>query len=212
LFSEVSINVNPSIRGKGLGKTFLQSSVDVYLDQNNYDLIAKIKTENIISKKIFSYVGFELVKNNINELLYRKKKRNVNFRQVGNADVDILFELLKKRKHYISHSKMPTYESHKSFVELNPYIHWYLISHDHSVGTFYIKSDNSIGMNFCNPTSDTVKEVLDFIKRNFEPQKAVSSKVPPYFYINVPDTNLDIKNILDSLRLIPIQVSYKFSF
>ena len=141
---------------------------------------------------------------NLNKKLY--------FKTVDSSDIDVLFELLNKRKYSISHSKMPTYKSHKSFVESNPYMHWYLILDKHPVGTFYINSDNSIGMNFCNPTSNTVNEVLNFIKKNFEPQKAVSSKVPPYFYINVPESNLDIKGILDGLKLNPIQVSYKLNF
>ena len=212
LCSKVSINMNPAARGKGLGKILLQSSIEMYLDQTNYDLKAKVKIDNIVSKKIFSYAGFELAETNVNELLFRRKKRKLQIKRVGNADVDALFELLKKRKHSISHTKVPSYESHKSFIESNPYMHWYLISLDQPVGTFYIQSDNSIGLNFCNPTADIVKEVLGFLKRNFEPQKAIPSKVPPYFYINVSIKNLDIKNILDGLKLNPIQVSYKFNF
>jgi L-amino acid N-acyltransferase YncA len=212
LCSKVSINMNPAARGKGLGKILLQSSIEMYLDQTNYDLIAKIKIDNIASKKIFSYARFELAETNVNELLFRRKKRKLQIKRVGNTDVDALFELLKKRKHFISYTKVPSYESHKSFVESNPYMHWYLISLDQPVGTFYIQSDNSIGLNFCNPTADIVKEVLGFLKRNFEPQKAIPSKVPPYFYINVSVKNLDIKNILDGLKLNPIQVSYKLNF
>ena len=212
LCSKVLINMNPAARGKGLGKILLQSSIEMYLDQTNYDLKAKVKIDNIVSKKIFSYEGFELAETNVNELLFRRKKRKLQIKRVGNADVDALFELLKKRKHSISHTKVPSYESHKSVIESNPYMHWYLISLDQPVGTFYIQSDNSIGLNFCNPTADIVKEVLGFLKRNFEPQKAIPSKVPPYFYINVSIKNLDIKNILDGLKLNPIQVSYKFNF
>tara|TARA_B110000971_G_C19962188_1_gene478492 strand:- start:440 stop:1297 length:858 start_codon:yes stop_codon:yes gene_type:complete len=212
LCSTVSINMNPTARGKGLGRVLLQSSIEMYLDQTNYDLIAKIKTDNIASKKIFFYAGFELAETNVNELLFRRKRRKLDIKRVANTDVDALFRLLNKRKYSISHAKAPSYESHKSFVESNPYMHWYLISLDHPVGTFYIQSDNSIGMNFCNPATDTVKEVLGFIKRNFEPQKAVSSKIPPYFYINVSEKNMDIKNILDGLKLNPIQVSYKLNF
>jgi|TARA_B110000027_G_scaffold124815_1_gene141708 L-amino acid N-acyltransferase YncA len=212
LCSKISINMNPAARSKGLGKIFLQSSIEMYLDQTNYDLKAEVKIDNIASKKIFSYAGFELAETNVNELLFRRNKRKLQIKQVGSADVDALFELLKKRKHSISHTKVPSYESHKSFIESNPYMHWYLISLDQPVGTFYIQSDNSIGLNFCNPTADIVKEVLGFLKRNFKPQKGIPSKVPPYFYINVSVKNLDIKNILDGLKLNPIQVSYKFNF
>ena len=212
LCSKISINMNPAARSKGLGKIFLQSSIEMYLDQTNYDLKAEVKIDNIASKKIFSYAGFELAETNVNELLFRRNKRKLQIKRVGSADVDALFELLKKRKHSISHTKVPSYESHKSFIESNPYMHWYLISLDQPVGTFYIQSDNSIGLNFCNPTADIVKEVLGFLKRNFKPQKGIPSKVPPYFYINVSVKNLDIKNILDGLKLNPIQVSYKFNF
>ena len=82
LCSKVSINMNPTVRGKGLGKVFLKSSVEMYLDQTNYDLIAKIKTDNIASKKIFSYAGFELIETNVNELLLRRKKRKLHIKGV----------------------------------------------------------------------------------------------------------------------------------
>ena len=101
LCSKVSINMNPAARNKGLGKILLQSSIEKYLDQTNYDLIAKIKIDNIASKKIFSYAGFELAETNLNELLFRRKKRKLQIKRVGNTDVDALFELLKKRKHSI---------------------------------------------------------------------------------------------------------------
>ena len=113
LCSKISINMNPAARSKGLGKIFLQSSIEMYLDQTNYDLKAEVKIDNIASKKIFSYAGFELAETNVNELLFRRNKRKLQIKRVGSADVDALFELLKKRKHSISHTKVPSYESHK---------------------------------------------------------------------------------------------------
>ena len=74
-------------------KIFLQSSIEMYLDQTNYDLKAEVKIDNIASKKIFSYAGFELAETNVNELLFRRNKRKLQIKQVGSADVDALFEL-----------------------------------------------------------------------------------------------------------------------
>ena len=43
---------------------------------------------------------------------------------------------------------MPDFKTHKKFIENNPYIHWYLFSlNGKFIGTFYIKDDNSIGIN-----------------------------------------------------------------
>ena len=41
------------------------------------------------------------------------------------------------------------------------------------------------------------------------PQRKSSQKVPPYFYVNVPNTNIDLSQILLELDALPIQISYK---
>ena len=58
---EISINLAPKERGKGLGKIILKNSIDCFLkDQLNYKVIkANIKSENIQSIKTFLKCGFE---------------------------------------------------------------------------------------------------------------------------------------------------------
>jgi len=57
-FTEVSINLNPCMRGKNLSFDLLLKSVTFYLKNKNRKLNAKVKNENLPSLKIFKKVGF----------------------------------------------------------------------------------------------------------------------------------------------------------
>ena len=101
-------------------------------------------------------------------------------------------------------------KTHKKFVENNPYLYWYIFSlNEKAIGTFYIKDDNSIGINTNEPTKKLLNEILDFILDNFSPNKGIPSEIPDYFFINVSQKNNELKDIVNSLGYIPIQVSYK---
>lgn len=57
----VSINLNPSMRGKGFAKLCLIKSIEFFSNEHmeiNY-LIAKIKDDNIASQKVFVSIGFK---------------------------------------------------------------------------------------------------------------------------------------------------------
>ena len=56
--SEVSINLNPKMRGKNLSQQFLASSILKYRLYNCVELKAKIRKENKASLKIFVKCGF----------------------------------------------------------------------------------------------------------------------------------------------------------
>ena len=56
--SEVSINLNPILRGKGFGFKLLSKSISVYKQIKDTPLIAKVKKENHPSLRIFSKCGF----------------------------------------------------------------------------------------------------------------------------------------------------------
>ena len=56
--SEVSINLNPQLRGNGYGSTLLSKSISIYEQSNDTTLIATIKRENNASLKIFSKCDF----------------------------------------------------------------------------------------------------------------------------------------------------------
>ena len=124
--------------------------------------------------------------------------------------IEILYKLLKDRVHNISHSKVPNYDNHIKFVESHPYRKWYLVKKKRSyVGTFYIKNDNSIGLNLNNIDKDLVLDCIDYIKRNFVPRETSASMVPNYFYINVASTNHKLIKIMDELFFNQLQISYK---
>lgn len=56
--SEVSINLNPILRGKGFGFTLLSQSISVYKQSKDTPLIATVKKENDSSLRIFTKCGF----------------------------------------------------------------------------------------------------------------------------------------------------------
>ena len=59
-----------------------------------------------------------------------------------------LYLLLSDRKYSISHNKLPSSKEHSEFVLENPYIEWYLLYKDSNLlGSVYLQSDNSIGIN-----------------------------------------------------------------
>ena len=71
--SEVSINMNPEVRGKGFGKKFLSNAIRIYLDEKRCILKAKIKEDNNISIRLFFNVGFLTTKKE-NGFIYMELK------------------------------------------------------------------------------------------------------------------------------------------
>lgn len=209
-YAEVSINMNPESRGIGLGKRFLAASVAQYLKENPKDLLAKIKIENIASLKIFKAVGFETVSQNSDVTILRFGYNGFIFKQILEDDAELLFELLKKRTHSISHQHLPSKDEHVSFVRSHPYRYWALVYREAKpIGTVYLQVDNSIGLNLLEPSLIDVSTVLRYVQDNFKPLKEIKSKVPSYFFVNVSNENILLKNILLQLGSVPIQVSYK---
>ncbi len=207
--SEISININPNERGKGYGRKLLTNAIETYLKNKNCILTAKIKKENTISLELFSSSGFLVTKKD-KGIIYMELKNKLSFKKVTIKDTLILYDLLKIRRHNISHEVLPDFQTHKQFVENNPYLYWYIISlHEKAIGTFYIKDDNSIGINTNEPTKKLINEILDFILDNFSPRNGIPSEIPNYFFINVSQNNNLLKDIVSSLGYMPIQVSYK---
>lgn len=208
--AEVSINMNPASRGRGLGKQFLREAVERYLEEYHYSLIAKVKPENLASLSIFKSSGFDLLDTNEYEMTLKKDVKQVLFKEVGEEDADILLALLAKREHAISHKILPSHEEHLQFMRSKPYRHWALVFEDnHPVGTFYLQNDNSIGLNLLQPQKQLVQRILRKIQTDFAPLQEVKSKIPPYFYINVPYANEELKHILGEIGATPIQTSFK---
>lgn len=208
--AEVSINMNPTRRGSGLGKKFLAASVGYYLKDNKHDLLARIKMDNIASFRIFEAIGFKTISKDLDRATLKRKHNEFFFKKIVEEDSELLFELLKKRIHSISHKQLPSKEEHFYFVKTNPYRYWALVYSDaQPVGTVYLQTDNSIGLNLLQPSPFAVSEILRHIRDNFEPATEIKSRVPSYFYVNVSHENNSLKEILLQLEAMPIQISYK---
>ncbi len=61
-FAEVSINLNPAFRGRGLAEPVLRASIERYREDSGRGiaLTATIRPENIASQRIFAALGFVL--------------------------------------------------------------------------------------------------------------------------------------------------------
>ena len=208
--AEVSINLNPKFRGKGFATDFLLSAIDSFQIEKDCILIAKIKVKNIPSQKIFKNAEFSFLKKKDDLLIYKRLKSNITFRETNESDEELLFSLLKNRIYSISHKSLPSLEKHQEFVRSNPYLHWYLIYNNQDlIGSFYIKEDNSIGVNILKPSLIILKKIIYYINNNFSKSSAVPSKIAPYFFINVAKTNKRLYEILEKIGCEPIQTSFE---
>ena len=137
---------------------------------------------------------------------------NYQFERVVSSDDQIkrLYELLNKRNHVISHRSLPDFEKHRFFVKNHPYLHWFLVSDEiNCFGSFYLKKDNSIGLNLTEYKKEILAACVNFIRDNFSPQAAESSMIPEYFYINLSCSNKKGLATLQELGLTPLQISLR---
>ena len=142
----------------------------------------------------------------------RLKNLNISFEKViGNDEqIELLYSHLKSRNFGISHKLLPLYQDHITFVKNHPYRYWaFVLENNFPVGTVYLQTNNSIGLNLQQPTRHLVSEVLRHIRKNFEPEKEITSIIPSYFYLNVACANEELNKILLELDAIPLQMSYK---
>lgn len=210
MLTEVSINMNPSMRGSGLEEKFLFESIECYLEKNKYNLLAKVKPNNLTSLNVFKSAGFESIASDESMIVLRRDFKEVSFKEVNDQDSKVLLNLLENRDYSISHLNLPSKNDHLLFVKSKPYRYWAIVLEDNlPVGTVYIKSNNSIGLNLIQQKKQLVYKILRHIKNSFNPLKEVKSKVPPYFYVNISYANNKLGKILCELDALPIQVSYK---
>ena len=105
---------------------------------------------------------------------------------------------------------MPAYLDHKDFVKNHPYLDWFIVKSDQDyLGSFYIKHDNSIGLNLTTINIEIVSASIDFIKNCFRPLKSQASMVSKYFYVNVSASNEELIAVMRSLDTSQIQISFK---
>lgn len=123
--------------------------------------------------------------------------------------INELFFLLKNRKYSISHIKTPSQKDHATFVYAHPYRVWYLLYRYKSlIGSFYLHTDNSVGIDLIEYNEDEIVLVTKYIKSNYEPLSSVKSVRRNNFFINVPAENKHLIKILKNLDMTEIQRSF----
>jgi hypothetical protein len=111
--------------------------------------------------------------------------------------IRVLYEILEKRSHNISHLNMPTFKEHSNFVKNHPYRKWYLIKKNNLfLGSTYIQMDNTVSINLIEIDSLVIKESIEFILDNHKPLEGIPSVRSSKFNLNVPATNQELIDYL----------------
>lgn len=127
----------------------------------------------------------------------------------NDSQIQKLASLLLKRKYLISHDNSFEYNDHKKFVTNNPYISWYLLYKNETlIGSLYIQSDNSIGIDLTYPNKEDLNTVIAYIKKNYKPLSPIKSLRRGDFFINVSSHNKLIIELLNKLNKREIQRSF----
>ena len=124
--------------------------------------------------------------------------------------IKILYDLLSKRQHAISHDQMPDFEAHKNFVSNHPYRAWYIVeAGSKPTGSFYISQDNTIGINLLDGFDESeIEEILNYIKSAYDPLPEIKSVRKDIYAVNVPPSNAGFIKALDTLGMKVLQISY----
>ena len=127
-----------------------------------------------------------------------------------NDQIDVLYDLLVKRQHGISHEVDPPFESHVKFTHSNPYRAWYIVMADHkALGSFYISKENTVGINIDGINlKENVNQIISYVKNNYSPLPKIKSVRASVFSINVPPKNLPLIKVLEELNKEVVQISY----
>ncbi len=141
-----------------------------------------------------------------------KMDNNTNFQKIIPTDdqVDVLYDLLNRRKHNISHQHKPTFEEHKTFVETHPYRSWYLITNcSRVIGSVYISNENTIGINIVtDEAEELVSSILKMITMNYAPLPPIQSVRAGVFGLNVSPSDHFMINSLKILGAEITQLSF----
>jgi hypothetical protein len=135
----------------------------------------------------------------------------IRFKKVipSHQQVEELYSLLLKRKHSISHEKVPSFAEHEVFVSESPYLEWYLVyKGELLLGSVYVQSDNSIGVNSLDPRIDDLNKIFDFIKTHHRPLPAIKSVRRDGFFINIAPNNTKLLEICEKICKKEIQRSF----
>ena len=116
------------------------------------------------------------------------KDTMISFAEITQKDKDLKdsFHLLQLRTKNISHTSMPTFQEHKTFVLSHPYRYWCFVKlNKKNIGTLYLSNLNAIGINILDEYQEKIEETLIKVKETFKPLPAIKSVRGKYFVVNV---------------------------
>ena len=126
--------------------------------------------------------------------------------------INILYDLLRRRKFGISHNSMPTLEEHSKFVRSHPYRGWWII-HDlvntsNIIGSVYVNFDNSVGADIdFDKISFTSEFFTQKLKKIISPLGPEASKIYGNFFYNVAPNNHELIKWLNESGYFTSQIS-----
>ena len=107
----------------------------------------------------------------------------ITLKIVTNADIEFLFDLLKKRDPIsnISHKKMPSYSQHIKFIKSKPYSKWYIIlKENEKIGSIYLSKRDEIGISILdNFEFDDIARISFKLLMELNPRKRYLANVSP---------------------------------
>ena len=110
--------------------------------------------------------------------------------------MQFLYDVLKDKEHNISHSNMPSFEKHRSFVCNHPYKNWYLIKKEKSlIGSLYIGFDNSVGINLLKKHLNLRTDIILLFLNKFSPSQGKDSLIRDDFIFNISLMTKNLKMI-----------------
>jgi len=125
-----------------------------------------------------------------------------------NAQIEALYELLKRRNYNISNINCPALNEHIEFVRNHPYRAWYLVKINFDyIGTAYLLKNNCIGINLVSDF-DAFPSVVQLILEKHKPLKEIKSVRPSFFYINIAPDNKAVEYQLAKLNAQKIQSTF----
>lgn len=137
---------------------------------------------------------------------------DLRFEEVSGApeQIEILLELLRKRKHSISHERIPDPEEHAEFVAKHPYRIWWLVrAEERVIGAAYLTKENALGIHLMTDDPKTYQKVIEKICRDNQPLPAIPSVRPGFLYANVAPDNLTLNQALLNLGTEQTQSSFR---
>jgi hypothetical protein len=125
--------------------------------------------------------------------------------------VEILYDLLSKREHSISHKSLPPLKRHTEFVFSHPYRVWYIIkSLDGYVGSIYLTNENNIGISVISDAEKYVPAAIGVLLKKHRPLRAIRSVRNAEFDFNLSPANEKLIAVLKSMGASLVQVTYAF--